>query len=106
MIDDDPGDPTGAGITAETIATCNQFTIQGDLFSKAIREGGEIPVPLEDAIQNMAAIDAISRSAKSGKWETAVSLSSFLASCGSDFDIFDGDTRSTADGNSPRLDAR
>ncbi|MDR3720520.1 MAG: Gfo/Idh/MocA family oxidoreductase [Candidatus Acidoferrales bacterium] len=69
FIDDNPGDPTGAGITAETIATCNQFTIQGDLFSKAIREGGEIPVPLEDSIHNMAAIDAILRSAASGHWE-------------------------------------
>jgi predicted dehydrogenase len=69
VIDDNPGDPTGAGVTAEIIATCNQFTIQGDLFSKAIREGGEVPVPLEDSIRNMAAIDAIFRSAESGHWE-------------------------------------
>jgi hypothetical protein len=32
--------------------------------------------------------------------------SSFLASRGSEFDIFDGEKRSTADGNAPRLDAR
>ena len=48
---------------------CNQFTIQGDVFSRAIRGDGEVPVSLEDAIRNIAAIDAISRSAKSGKWE-------------------------------------
>ncbi len=69
LIDDDPSDPTGAGVTAETIAACNQFTIQGDLFSRAIREGGDVPVPLEDSIQNMAVIDAIFRSAASGRWE-------------------------------------
>jgi predicted dehydrogenase len=69
LIDDNPSDPTGAGITAETIAACDQFTIQGDLFSRAIREGGEVPVPLEDSIHNMRAIDAIFRSAGSGKWE-------------------------------------
>jgi predicted dehydrogenase len=69
LIDDNPGDPTGAGITAETIDTCDQFKIQGDLFSRAIREGGEVPVPLEDSIHNMRAIDAIFRSAESGKWE-------------------------------------
>lgn len=70
LIDDNPSDPTGAGITAETIATCDQFTIQGDLFSRAIREGGEVPVPLEDSVRNMRAIDAIFRSAESGHWET------------------------------------
>lgn len=69
FIDDNPGDPTGSGITAEVIPACDQFTIQGDLFSRAIREGGKVPVPLEDTIHNMAAIDAIFRSAESGKWE-------------------------------------
>jgi predicted dehydrogenase len=50
-------------------APCDQYTIQGDLFSRAIREGGEVPVPLEDAIKNMAVIEAVFRSAKSGSWE-------------------------------------
>ena len=39
------------------------------MFSKAIREGGEVPVPIEDAIKNMSVIDAIFRSTESGKWE-------------------------------------
>jgi predicted dehydrogenase len=69
LIDDNPNDPMGAGITAEMIPACNQFTIQGDLFSKAIREGLEVPVPLEDSVKNMAVIDAIFRSAESGRWE-------------------------------------
>ena len=69
LIDDNPGDPTGSGLTTEIIPTCDQFTIQGDLFSRAIREDGEVPVPLENAILNMAAIDAIFRSAESGNWE-------------------------------------
>jgi predicted dehydrogenase len=69
VIDDNPGDPTGAAVTAETVAICNQFTIQGDLFSKAIREGGQVAVPLEDSVRNMAVLDAISRSAESGHWE-------------------------------------
>jgi len=70
LIDDNPSDPTGSGITAETIPTCDQFTIQGDLFSRAIRGEGEVPVPLEDSILNMRAIEAIFRSAESGRWET------------------------------------
>jgi predicted dehydrogenase len=69
LIDDNPSDPTGAGITAETIPACDQFTIQGDLFSRAIREGGDVAVPLEDSVRNMRAIDAIFRSAESARWE-------------------------------------
>jgi predicted dehydrogenase len=69
LIDDNPSDPTGAGIIYETIPACDQFTIQGDLFSKAILENGEVPVPLEDSLKNMSTIDAIFRSASSGAWE-------------------------------------
>ena len=54
----------------EEFAVCDQYTIQGDLFSLAILEDRPVPVPLEDAVNNMAAIDAIVRSAASGKWET------------------------------------
>jgi predicted dehydrogenase len=53
----------------ETIAPSNQYTIQGDAFSKAIRENTEVPVPLEDAFKNMAVIDAIFRSAQTNRWE-------------------------------------
>jgi predicted dehydrogenase len=66
---DDGSDLLGAGIRTEEISTCDQYTIQGDLFSRAIREGGDVPVSLEHAIQNMSVIDAIFRSAESGKWE-------------------------------------
>jgi predicted dehydrogenase len=50
-------------------APCNQFTIQGDLFSRAIREGGEQELPLEDSVNNMAVIEAVIRSAEGGSWE-------------------------------------
>jgi predicted dehydrogenase len=53
----------------ETVPICNQFTIQVDLFSKAIRTNSELPTTLEDSIQNMAVIDAIFRSATTGTWE-------------------------------------
>jgi predicted dehydrogenase len=66
---DDGRDVFGAGIRTETIPTCDQYTIQGDAFSRAIREGGEVPVPLEDAIANMAVIEAVFRAAGSGRWE-------------------------------------
>jgi predicted dehydrogenase len=67
---DDGRDLFGGGITTETFPTCDQYTIQGDVFSRAVREGTEVPVPLTDAIKNMAVIEAIFRSVESGRWET------------------------------------
>src|SRR5580692_4442152 len=67
---DDGSDLAGAGIETESFPVCDQYTIQGDLFSRAIRGEGEVPVPLEDAIRNMAVIDALVKSAESGRWET------------------------------------
>ncbi len=66
---DDGRDVFGSGITTEMIPVCDQYTIQGDAFSRAIREGGEVPVPVEDAIANMAVIEAVFRAAESGRWE-------------------------------------
>jgi len=43
----------------EEIPTCDQYTIQGDAFSLAIRENKEVPVPLEDALANMRVLDAL-----------------------------------------------
>jgi predicted dehydrogenase len=66
---DDGGDIFGSGITTETMTTCDQYMLQGDAFSRAIRGHGDVPVPLEDAIQNMSVIEAIFRSAETGRWE-------------------------------------
>jgi predicted dehydrogenase len=66
---DDGSDLFGGGVRTEEFATCDQYGVQGDGFSRAIREGGEVPVSVEDAIKNMSVIDAIFRSAESGKWE-------------------------------------
>ena len=58
-----------ASAVVESFPVCNQFTIQADLFSTAIRNNTEVPNSLEGAICNMAVIDAVFRSAQSGKWE-------------------------------------
>ncbi len=69
ILIDNGKDVFGGGISQEAISVCDQYTIQGDAFSKAIREGTEVPVPLEDAIANMAVIEAIFRSADTKRWE-------------------------------------
>jgi predicted dehydrogenase len=63
--------PTQIIVNDETIEipVCDQYEIQGTLFSQAIRENKEQPIPLEDAINNMAVIDAVFRSAANGQWE-------------------------------------
>ena len=48
--------------------TCNQYTLQGDMFAQAVLNNTPVPTPLEDAIANMRVIDAVIRSSKSGGW--------------------------------------
>jgi predicted dehydrogenase len=67
---DDGSDLAGGGIQVETFPVCDQYTIQGDAFSRAILDNTEVPVPLENAIRNTAVIEAVFRSAASGQWET------------------------------------
>ena len=59
----------GGGITTETFPACDQYTLQGDAFSKAILDNSTVPVSLEDAIRNMAVIEAIFRSGATSQWE-------------------------------------
>jgi predicted dehydrogenase len=65
---DDGSDVYGSGIRVEEFAPCDQYTIQGDLFSRAIREGTPPPVPLEDSVKNMRVIDAVFRAAETREW--------------------------------------
>jgi predicted dehydrogenase len=67
---DSTGDLSFSGITTETFPASDQYTLQGDAFARAVFENTEVPVPLEDSIGNMAVIEAVFRSANSGKWET------------------------------------
>ncbi|MAD79926.1 MAG: Gfo/Idh/MocA family oxidoreductase [Pirellulaceae bacterium] len=48
---------------------CNQYAVQGDLFSRAVLEDTPVPTPIEDAVANMKVIEAIFKSGESGCWE-------------------------------------
>jgi len=63
--------PTQIILNNETIEIpiCDQYEIQGTLFSQALRENTEQPIPLEDALNNMTVIDAVFKSASIGQWE-------------------------------------
>jgi predicted dehydrogenase len=71
---DDGRDLSGGGTVVEEFAACDHYTLQGDRFSRAVREGGQPPVPLEDSIRNMAVIDAVFQAAESGGWVSPAEL--------------------------------
>ena len=56
---DSGSDLYGGGIEIEELPICDQYTLQGDVFSRAILENGPVPVPLEDAFGNMRVIEQI-----------------------------------------------
>lgn len=59
---------TGADIAEVKLDLCNQYSIQGDLFSLAILNNTAVPTPLTDAVANMKVIEAIVESNRSGAW--------------------------------------
>ena len=67
FIDDGSG-LGDASAQAETFDVVDQYTVQGDAFSEAIRTGKPLEFPLEDSVKNMRVIDAVFRSAASGGW--------------------------------------
>ena len=66
---DDGSALDGEGETIE-LPPVDQYALQADRFAEAVRGIGEVPVPLEDAVGNMAVLDALFRSAQTQRWET------------------------------------
>ncbi len=56
---------TPNGQTTEEFPACDQYTLQGDAFSRAILDNTEVPTPLEDALRNMEVIDRVFANAPS-----------------------------------------
>jgi predicted dehydrogenase len=66
----DDGSALGGGsVQTEVFDPVNQYTLQGDLFAAAIRNGTPLPFPLEDSVKNMKVLDAVFRAARSGRFE-------------------------------------
>ncbi len=63
MFIDDGRDLYGSGQRVEEFPVVDQYTIQGDLFSAAVLDGGEVPTPLEDSLANMEVIESLFASA-------------------------------------------
>ena len=52
------------------IEICDQYTIQGDLFSLAVLKNEKVPTPIEDALANMKVLEAVIQSAEKEEWCT------------------------------------
>jgi predicted dehydrogenase len=66
---DDGRDLAGSGREIIRLPASDQYTLQGDAFSRAVLGEEPLPWTLSDAVRNMQAIDALFRSAQSGRWE-------------------------------------
>jgi predicted dehydrogenase len=68
LVDTD-GALDGSTVRTETLPASDQYTLQGEAFSRAVRGEVALPYGLDDAVQNMRIIDALMRSESSGRWE-------------------------------------
>ena len=69
FLDDGSAAPSPSSAREEAFDVVDQYTLQGDLFSRAIRTGEPLEFPLEDAVRNLEVIEALFRSAETGRWE-------------------------------------
>jgi predicted dehydrogenase len=60
----------GAGIQTEVLPACDQYALEGEAFSRAIRGEIALPYGIADAIVNMRVTDALFRSEKTSRFET------------------------------------
>jgi predicted dehydrogenase len=67
IVVDDGAELSGAGAERIEIPVCDQYTIQGDLFSRAVRNDAPPAYPLEDSVANTRVIEAVFRSAATGR---------------------------------------
>lgn len=47
---------------------CDQYRIQAEAFSRAVKDDTAVPVPLEDALANTRVLEAVFQSAREGRW--------------------------------------
>jgi predicted dehydrogenase len=69
LLLDDGSALDDAAATFETIPPCDQYTLEVEAFSRAVRGEIELPYGVEDAVANTRVLDALFRSEKSGRWE-------------------------------------
>ena len=60
---------TGVGEREVQLPAADQYALEFEAFSRALRQGQPVPTPPQDALDNQKVLDALFRSAESGRWE-------------------------------------
>ncbi|HKF63502.1 MAG TPA: Gfo/Idh/MocA family oxidoreductase [Dongiaceae bacterium] len=60
----------GAGAKSIPIRAADQYRLQGEAFSRAVRGIEPLAYGIEDSIRQMRVLDALFRSTETGRWET------------------------------------
>jgi predicted dehydrogenase len=68
LIHQDRGDILRENISTHPFETVDQYTLQGDAFSRAILDNSEVPSTFEDGLANTRVLRAIFRAAAEGRW--------------------------------------
>jgi predicted dehydrogenase len=68
IVVDDGRDLVGGGAEVIELPVCNQYRLQGEMFSKAVRGQGQLAMTLEDSIANMKVLDALFATEETGGW--------------------------------------
>jgi predicted dehydrogenase len=66
---DDGSQLGGASAQVTSFPIVDQYSLQSEAFSRAVRAGGAVENSIEVAVGNMRVIDALFRSAATGAWE-------------------------------------
>ena len=66
---DDGATLDGSSAPPTVFPVVDQYSLQSEAFSRAVRTGGPVDNSIEDAVAGMRVIDALFRSADSGRWE-------------------------------------
>jgi predicted dehydrogenase len=69
LLIDDGASLDGSSVAVETLAPCDQYTLECEAFSRAVHGEIALPYGVEDAVTNMRIVDALFRSEKSGRFE-------------------------------------
>ena len=69
LLVDDGSTLDGSGAEVETLPTCDQYALQGDAFSRAVRGEIDLPYGIDDAVMNARIIEALFRSERTRAWE-------------------------------------
>ncbi len=56
------------GLDEISFELCDQYTLQGDLFSMAVLNNTKVPTPISDSLANMNVLEKILNSSQSNSW--------------------------------------